>query len=82
MLQWSITVIAGSGPHQTSPHHAESANVRQQDEPHNLEHEKDLAITRKAACKLSTQVEVVFGEKVMQCISKVMKKLCNEKLMI
>ena len=31
-----------SGPHQTSPHHAESANVRQQDELLNLEHEKDL----------------------------------------
>ena len=34
--------MAGSGPHQTSPHHAESANVRQQDEFLNLEHEKDL----------------------------------------
>ena len=42
MLQGSITVIAGSGPHQTSPHHVESANVRQQDELHDLEHEKDL----------------------------------------
>ena len=34
--------MARSGPHQTSPHHAESANVRQQDELHDLEHEKDL----------------------------------------
>ena len=34
--------MAGSGPHQTSPHHAESANVRQQDELHNLERKKDL----------------------------------------
>ena len=34
--------MAGSGPHQTSPHHAESANVRQQDEHHDLEREKDL----------------------------------------
>ena len=42
MLQWSITVIAGSGPHQTSPHHAKSANVHQQDELHDLEREKDL----------------------------------------
>ena len=42
VLQGSITVIAGSGPHQTSPHHVESANVRQQDELHDLEHEKDL----------------------------------------
>ena len=32
----------GSGPHQTSPHHAESANVHQQDELQNLECEKDL----------------------------------------
>ena len=34
--------MAGSGPHQTSPHHAESANVRQQDELHDPEREKDL----------------------------------------
>ena len=34
--------MAGSGPHQTSLHHAESANVCQQDELHNLEREKDL----------------------------------------
>ena len=27
-------VMAGSGPHQTSPHHAESANVHQQGELH------------------------------------------------
>ena len=38
--------------------------------------------TRKAACKCSTRVEAVFGEKVVQCMSKVMKKLCNERLMI
>ena len=35
-------VIAGSGPHQTSPHQAESVNVREQDEFLNLEREKDL----------------------------------------
>ena len=34
--------MAGLGPHQTSPHHAESANVHQQDKLHNLEHKKDL----------------------------------------
>ena len=34
--------MARSGPHQTSSHHAKSANVRQQDELHNLEREKDL----------------------------------------
>ena len=34
--------MAGSGPHQTSLHYAESANIRQQDELHDLEREKDL----------------------------------------
>ena len=34
--------MAGSGPHQTSPHHAESANVQQHGELHDLEHEKDM----------------------------------------
>ena len=33
--------MAGSGPHQTSPHQVESANVRQQDEFLNLERERD-----------------------------------------
>ena len=34
-----ITVMASSGPHQTSPHHAELTNVHhQQGELHNLEH--------------------------------------------
>ena len=41
MLQCSITVMAGLGPHQTSLHQVESANVRQQDEFLNFEHEKD-----------------------------------------
>ena len=34
--------MAGSGPHQISPHHVESANVHQQGELHDLEHEKDM----------------------------------------
>ena len=34
--------MAGWGPYQTSPNHPESANVRQQDELHNLKHKKDL----------------------------------------
>ena len=33
--------MVGSSPHQTSPHQAESANVRQQDEFLNLERERD-----------------------------------------
>ena len=42
MLVRIITVMAGSGPHQTSPHHAESANIHQQGELHNLEHGNDM----------------------------------------
>ena len=34
--------MANSGPHQTSPHYAESANVHQQDELHDLEHGNDI----------------------------------------
>ena len=37
---------------------------------------------RKEACKLSTQVEVIIEEVVTQYMSKLMKKLYNEKLMI
>ena len=33
--------MVGSGPHQTSPHQEESANVHQQDEFLNLERERD-----------------------------------------
>ena len=33
--------MVGSGPHQTSSHQAESANVHQQDEFLNLERERD-----------------------------------------
>ena len=34
--------MAGSGPHQTSPYHVESANVHQQGEFHDLEHGNDM----------------------------------------
>ena len=41
MFQHSLTVMTGSGPHQTSLHQAESTNIRQQDELLNLEHQRD-----------------------------------------
>ena len=41
MLQYSITVMARSGLHETSLHQAESANICQQDEFLNLERERD-----------------------------------------
>ena len=34
--------MAGSGPHQTSPHHAKSDNVHQQGELHDLEQGNDM----------------------------------------
>ena len=34
--------MAGSGPHQTSPHHAESAKIHQQGELHDLEHGNNM----------------------------------------
>ena len=34
--------MVGLGPHQTSPHHAESANVHQQGELHDLEHGNNM----------------------------------------
>ena len=37
---------------------------------------------KKAASKHTTQVEVVIEEEVMQYMSKLMKMLCNENLMI
>ena len=41
MLKCSVTVMAGSGSHETSLHQVESANIRQQDEFLNLERERD-----------------------------------------
>ena len=41
MLQYSITVMARSGLHETSLHQAKSANICQQDEFLNLERERD-----------------------------------------
>ena len=42
VLEGIITVMVGSGPHQTSPHHAESTNVHHQGELHDLKHGNDM----------------------------------------
>ena len=34
--------MAGSGPHKNSPHHAELANIHQQGELHDFEHENNM----------------------------------------
>ena len=77
--------MAGLRPHQTSPHHVESANVHQQDELHNLEREKDLDNYQEGSLHTvhtSGTVEAVFEGKVTQFMSKVMKKPCNGRLLI
>ena len=43
--------MVGSGPHQTSPHQAESVNVCQQDEFFNLEHERNLENYQKGSMR-------------------------------
>ena len=73
--------MAGSGPHQISSYHAELANVHQQGELHDLEHRNNMDTQQEGSLQ-TTQVEVVIEEDVNQYMSKLMKKLCNEKLMI
>ena len=41
--------MAGSGPYQTSSHHAESANVHQQGELYDLEHGNDMDNQQKGS---------------------------------
>ena len=41
MFQYSLTVMMGSGLHQTSPHQVKLTNIHQQDELLNLEHQRD-----------------------------------------
>ena len=41
--------MAGSGRHQTSPPNAESANIHQQGELHNLEHENHVDNQREGS---------------------------------
>ena len=38
--------------------------------------------SRKAACRCSMPMEVVIDEGVIWYMSKLMKRICNEKLMI
>ena len=66
--------MAGSGPHETSPHHAESANAHQQGSSTTSSMEMTWTTNRKAACRHSTLVEVVIKEEVTQYMSKLMQR--------
>ena len=71
--------MAGSGPQQTSPPHAESGNVNQQGELHNLERENHVDNHERAACKRSMLGEVAIDEGVIWCKSMLMKRVRNDK---
>ena len=70
--------MAESGPHQTSPHQAKSANIRQQDEFLNLERERDRENYQEGSVHTTHTVEAVFEGKVTYPMSKVMIKPCNK----
>ena len=81
MLVRIITVMVGLGPHQTSSHHAESANINRASSI--TSSMKIIWISsRRAARRRSMLVEVVIDEGVIWYMNKLMKKTCNEKLMI
>ena len=89
MLEWIITVMARSGPHETSPHHAESANVHQQGELHDLEHGNDIDNQQEGSLQMlhtggsgyQRRGHAIHGqvdEKVMQReIDDLKKQLCR-----
>ena len=74
--------MAGLGPHQTSPTTQNQLMFINRTSFTILRVKRTWTTNRKVACRRFIQVEVVIEEKVMQYISKLMKKLCNEKLMI
>ena len=71
--------MAGSGPQQTSPPHAELVNVNQQGELHDLEQENHVDNQREGARRRSMLVEVAIDEGAIWCKSTLMKRICNEK---
>ena len=89
MLVRFITVMAGSGPQQISPPHAESVNVHQQGELHNLKHgnhvdnqqegsSQTLYVGRSGYRRRSYLVHEQVDEKDLQReIEDLKRKLCR-----
>ena len=81
--------MAGSGPHQISPYHAESANVHQQGKLHDLEREKDMNNQQEGSLQMfhtggsgyrrrGHAIHKQVNEKVMQReIDDLKKRLCR-----
>ena len=74
--------MVGSGPHQTSPHHAESTNVHQQDELHDLEHGNDIDNQQEGSLQIHHTGGSGYRRRGHAIHGKLMKKPCNKKLMI
>ena len=72
--------MAGSGPQQICPHHAESVNVHQQGELHNLEQGNHVDNQQEGSSQTIHAVEVAIDEGATWYKSKMMKRICNEKL--
>ena len=68
--------MAGSRPHETSPHHAESANVQQQGELHDLEHGNDVDNQQEGSLQT-----LHIGRSGYRKRSHVIHKQANEKAM-
>ena len=74
--------MAGSGPHQTSPHHAESANVHQQGELHDLEHGDDMDNQQEGSLQMLHTGGSGYRRRGQAIHKQADEKLCNKKLMI
>ena len=74
MLVRIITVMAGSRPHQTSPPHAESANIHQQGKLYNLEHGNHVDNQREGSAQT-----LHVGGSGYQRMSHLVQEQANEK---
>ena len=74
--------MVGSSPHQTSPHQAESANICQQDEFLNLEHEKGLENYQESSLHTVHTGGSGYRRKGHAAHKQGDEKPCNKKLMI
>ena len=72
--------MAGSSPHQTSSHQAESANVHQQDDFLNLEHERDRENYQEGSVHTTHTSGSRFEGEATSPTGEMIIKPCNERL--
>ena len=74
--------MVGSGPHQTSPHQAKSANVVSKMSFSILNVKEIVKTIKKAMCIPSTRMEAIFEGKETYPMRETIIKPCNKRLMI